>query len=251
VRGIRLVLFFFAGILLAGDGGRSITVSETNKIVPQFVFGRLWKTTVTLVNFDPLSAQVPVEFFADDGSPLRVPLAGIGAVDKITLNVPGNGVYFLETSSDVPQEYVQGWARFNLPFGPKVGGAAVLRQRVEGRPDYEAAIPFASDLAYRSGMVFDNTAGYTTAVALVNPRDTGQINVNVTFRDASGGVLANDAFTLQPRQHTAYVLTLRTPLLANRKGLVEFRVDGAGGFSYMGLVFNSSGPFATMFSMEP
>jgi hypothetical protein len=244
-------LLFLAGSLPAADGGKSITISEGNRILPQLVFGRLWKTTVHLVNMDAFSAQVPVEFFDDSGAPLRVPLVGVGLVDKITVNVPGNGELVLETSSDVNEEFVQGWGRFILPVVPKVGGLAILRQRVAGRPDYEAAIPLSADTAYRSVMVFDNSAGYTTAVAVVNPRDAGLVDVTVTFRDASGNVIGNDAFQLAPRRHMTYTLPGRISSVGGLKGVAEFRSVGAGGFSYMGLLFNSSGPFTTMFTMEP
>jgi hypothetical protein len=244
-------LVVFPCALAASDGRASITLDENNRFLPQLVFGGGWRTTVTLMNFDPFSAPVQVEFFATDGSPLRVPLEGIGTFDRLTVNVAGNGVMFLETPGDATGELAQGWARFHYPSGVKVGGAAILRQSVAGRPDFETAIPFTSDIRIRSGMVFDNTAGYTTAVAMVNPRDRGTIDVVVHFRDSAGGPIVTDAFTLQPREHRAYELRSRTSAIANRRGFAEFRVSGAGGFAYLGLLFNSSGAVTTMFSMAP
>src|SRR4051812_11691135 len=59
----------------------------------------------------------------------------------------------------------QGWAE--LTNAKRIGGVAVFRQRIEGRPDVEAAVPIVPSVR-RFVLPFDDTRGFVTAIALAS-----------------------------------------------------------------------------------
>jgi len=124
-----------------------------------------------------------------------------------------------------------------------VGGLAIFRQRVSGRPDFEAASPLVGNIGSRFLLPFDNTQAFITGIALVNPSDR-QVNVQVSIRDENGVVLATPFVLLPAFGQTAFALPDRFSAAANRRGVIE--VSCATGVSGLGLRFNPSGAFTSL-----
>src|ERR1700747_351230 len=99
--------------------------------------GGQWTTTFTLVNLDSVPAPYALDFYADDGTPLTLGIAGIGAVTTTSGMLPVNGSTVLQTTGGPSLR--RGWAY--LDTTRSVGAQAIFKSQVSGRADYEAAVP--------------------------------------------------------------------------------------------------------------
>ena len=188
-------------------------------VISQFVDGASWKTIVTLVNLDSTPSTYTLKFYADNGTSMVIQTtAGTGSV--ITGTLPVGGSQVIETTGG-KSTLSQGWAL--LQSLNTIGGSAIFRQIVAGRPDYEASLPIVTYVnAKRYVLPFDHTNS-ATGVALVNPLSYTSITVYATFRDEGGTQFLLDSFTLGALQHTAFSLSDRYPQSAGktRRGRVR------------------------------
>ena len=239
----------FCVCVFASGSGRYVGFSSADDVIPHLVFGDTWNTAVTLVNLSNEEAEVPVEFFQQDGEPMLVPIADVGIFSELKVTIPAHGSVTFQTvglSTDSP---TQGWAKLDLTCCQEITGLAVFQQSIAGR-DSEAVVPFASSAADRSGMVFDNTEGFVTGVAMVNPSETSVSTVTMNFRLEDGRRIHLDQFIMDPREHRAFALNAAFPQTRNRKGTIEFIAHG-GGIALLGLRFSPRGTFTSFHSFEP
>jgi hypothetical protein len=201
--------------------------------------GDQWTTTFTLVNLDTVPASYTLNFYADDGSPLTLGIAGIGAVSVTSGVLPVNGSKVLQTTGGPGLR--QGWA--HLDTVQNVVAQAIFKSHVAGRADYEAAVPI--DRGSPSIVIaFDNSGGYFTGVAIANSDSAFQANVTVTFRDPQGVQIGSGTFALQISGHIALLLNQTYPFTEGLTGTVEFTSDN-GSIVGLGLRFNPTGPFTS------
>jgi hypothetical protein len=208
--------------------------------------GGQWTTTFTLVNLDTVPAPYTLDFYADDGSPLTLGLAGIGSVTTTSGVLPVNGSTVIQTTGGPVLS--QGWAY--LDTTQSVGAEAVFKSHVDGRADYEAAV--AIDQGSTSiEIAFDNSGGYFTGVAIANTDSIFPANVTVTVYDPQGVQIGTGSFALQPSGHVSLLLNLSYPITAGLTGTVEFTSDN-GSIVGLGLRFNPTGPFTstTSFTLD-
>jgi hypothetical protein len=201
--------------------------------------GGQWTTTFTLVNLATVPAPYTLTFYADDGSPLTLGLAGIGAVTVTSGVLPVNGSTVLQTTGGPGLR--QGWAY--LDTTQSVGAQAIFKSHVAGRADYEAAVPI--DQGSTSIVIaFDNSGGYFTGVAIANTGNSFAANVTVTFRNPQGVQIGSGIFALPISGHTSLLLNQSYPFTAGLTGTVEFTSDN-GSIVGLGLRFNPTGPFTS------
>ena len=206
--------------------------------------GGQWTTTFTLVNLDTIPAPYTLSFYADDGSPLTLGIAGIGAVSVTSAVLPVNGSTVLETTGGPGLR--QGWAY--LDTTQSVGAQAIFKSHVAGRADYEAAVPI--DQGSTSLLIaFDNSGGYFTGVAIANSDQIFAANVTVTFRNPQGAQIGSGTLALPPSGHTSLLLNQSYPSTAGLTGTVEFTSDN-GSIVGIGLRFNPTGPFTSTTSFS-
>jgi len=207
--------------------------------------GGQWTTTFTLVNLDSVPAPYTLDFYADDGTPLTLGIAGIGAVTTTSGMLPVNGSTVLQTTGGPSLR--QGWAY--LDTTQSVGAQAIFKSQVSGRADYEAAVPIDQG-STNVVIAFDNSGGYFTGVAIANTDSTFPANVTVIFSDPQGVQIGTGNFALQPSGHISLLLNLSYPFTAGLTGTVEFTSDN-GSIVGLGLRFNPTGPFTstTAFSL--
>lgn len=92
-------------------------------------------------------------------------------------------------------------------------------------------------------MLYDNTRGYVTSMAIANPSmDT--IEVDATVKDEDANVLERKKVVLGPFQHRAFALPAQWPSSSNKRGVTEFQSTGWGA-SAMGLLFNPREAFTS------
>src|SRR6185369_3947921 len=70
-------------------------------------------------------------------------------------------------------------------------------------------------------LVFDNTGGFATGVAVSNP-STLAGNITVNIRDEGGNLLQTSTITLPANGHTSFMLPSAYPVTNGLRGSVEF-----------------------------
>ena len=219
----------------------TIAVSPLLSILPQFVFGGFcgngwcsgWYSALYFTNTTNGAVSFPVNFTADNGTPLTVPALG-GA--STTVDIPALGTAIIEAPITLGS-LSQGYATFTLP--PGVWGYGVFRQSVPGRADQEAVVPFATANATSGTLVWDDTA-FVTSVAVANAGPVAA-TIAVTLWDNNGNVVATSTVNLPAGQKTEAALR-SLPGLAGMVGLrgrAQFAAT-SGNVAVLGLRFNSS-----------
>ena len=160
-----------------GTGGGSIAHLASG--------GDGWQTTFVLVNTGANRAQANLSFFADDGSPLPLPLSfpqsGNPEVASVTGADLAPGAMRLVQSSGAPN-LLTGSAQ--LTTNGNISGFVIFRHN-----NQEAVVPMESRSANAYILAFDNTNDTATGVA-INSVSPQAVNVRITIRDDSGGPIS-------------------------------------------------------------
>jgi len=213
-----------------------VVVFTGDRVIPQFVDGGSWKTSVFLVNLENHATSFQMLFFNDDGTDMFVPIVGLGLVRQVTITLDTAGSTEFETSGS-SDNLRQGWALLSQTTSDSVGGMAVFRQSVAGRADQEAVVPIVSQFDSHFVLLFDNTA-FTTAIALANPT-TSRVVIPVSIRNQAGQIIDQRTIGLDAYSHTAFTLPDTWLTTAGRRGAIEFQTSGFG-VAALGLRFSGS-----------
>jgi hypothetical protein len=229
---------FLYGLTLASDySGGSMA---------QLAAGGGWKTTISLLNPGTAAATARLQFFNDSGNPLALPLAFSAGAPEHTSSLvrtlqPGAAL-LMETTTPEGQGTSVGWMRLNGTGN--VTGFAVFRQKI-GDNEQEAVVPLESRDPRTFVLLFDNTSGYATGVAIANnTSETARIGLEI--RDETGRALAYPDVYLPAHGHTSFSLAEKSPAAAGIKGTVLFYKPSGGQISILGLRFNPKGSFTTI-----
>jgi len=215
---------------------KEIVVFGGDRVIPQFVDGGSWKTSMYFVNLENHSVSFQVLFFDDAGNDMVVPIVGQGRVRGLNVTLDTAGSIEFETNGTAP-DLTQGWALLSQTTNDSVGGFAVFSQSIPGRPDQEAVVPIVSQFDNHFVLLFDNTA-FATGIAVANPT-TSSVDIPVTIRNQAGQVIDQRTITLGAYSHTAFVLADVWRSTAGRRGTIEFQTSGFG-VGALGLRFNGS-----------
>ncbi len=215
---------------------KEIVVFPGDRVIPQFVDGGSWKTSMYFVNLENHSVSFQVLFFDDFGNDMVVPIFGQGRVRGLNVTLDTAGSIEFETNGTAP-DLTQGWALLSQTTNDTVGGLAVFRQSIPGRPDQEAVVPIVSQFDNHFVLLFDNTA-FATGIAVANPT-TNSVIIPVTIRNQAGQVIDQRTITLGSYSHSAFVLADIWPATSGRRGTIEFQTSGFG-VGALGLRFNGS-----------
>jgi hypothetical protein len=224
------------GMLFAAGGVRA------QALVAQLADGGGWKTTFFVLNNDTVAHPFTISFNAEDGTALTLPLADGTLSSSATGTVAANGLQIVDTFGSPTGTTAVGWAFVDAD--PHVTGFAVFRQQVPGRPDFEATVPFETQLFQLVNVPFDNRSGFQTAVALVNDGNAAA-SINVTVLDNTGRVVAQEpALSLAAGAHTSFSLATQFPATAGISGILQFSAPSAI-LAGLGLRFNDQGAFTS------
>ena len=222
---------FFFPVTAPGHG------ANPHMALPHFVFGGVWYSAIYLSNTTNSLESVPLTFMDDTGSPLLVPLAGIGSVSsRIVILNPGTTV--LLEALNVGDASTEGWVDISLP--PGVMGYGVLRLVTDGRANQETLIPFVPETSRTAEFSYDDIQ-FTTAVAFLNPSGQ-QTSVTVTAFGDDGDQVGSAQFVLAPHAKSANILTAYTGMAAvlGKRGRVVVSVPH-GAVSVLALRFGGAG----------
>ncbi|HUQ96009.1 MAG TPA: hypothetical protein VM120_30305 [Bryobacteraceae bacterium] len=214
---------------------RSVAVFPGDRVIPQFVDGGSWKTSMFFVNLENRSVSFQVLFFDDDGEDLSVPILGQGVVRGLNVTLDAAGSVTFETAGTAAR-LTQGWALLSQTTNDTVGGMAIFRQSVAGR-EQEAVVPIVSQYNNHFVLLFDNT-NFTTAIALANPTENDVV-IPVNIRNQAGQVIDQRTVRLGSYSHTAFTLPDTWGSTSGRRGAIEFLTSGFG-VAALGLRFSGS-----------
>ncbi len=245
------------GIRLTGNAnGQPVFDKISLDAMPTVIFGSAnqiasgggWKTTLTLLNLSSTQNSVRVVFRGDDGSPLTLPLMvtqqGVSqAVTAVERTVEPGATLLIESEAPASSATVVGWAEV-VSAGP-VSGFAIFRQRgLDGR-DSEGTAPLESSKTSSLILPFDNTTGFATGVALVNPTAQATI-ISATIRDDNGAQIGLEAVSLPAMGHVSFAVADRFSVTSNRRGIIVFESTGGGAVAGLGLRFSPFGTFTSV-----
>jgi hypothetical protein len=228
----------------SGEARRKVAVFPGDNVIPHITDGGAWSSAITLANLDTRTIRVTVLFFRDDGSDLLLPIAGQGNVRgmRVTLDPDTTATF---STAGIASGTTSGWAYIQKEDAmDAVSGFCVFRQRVPGRPDFEAVVPIVSEFDTRAVLIYDNTNSFVTAAAFANP-NLSSANITFTVRSEDGTVLERRTMTLTPYSHTAGTISGTFPSTVGRRGSIELVTSGTFGIGVVGLRFNPSGAFTS------
>jgi len=198
--------------------------------------GNGWQTTFVLVNAGGTAAQAQLKFFADNGSPLSLPLAypqsggGSTVASTVDQTVAAGATLIVQSSAPL-SDPAPTTGSAQLTTTGNVGGFAILRYNPTGQ---EVIVPLENRVAYSYVVAFDNTNGTATGIA-VNTVSTGT-SIAVDIRDDSGAVIGTDQLNLPANGHLAFMLgTDKYPATAGIRGTIEFGSPFPGEIGTVGI----------------
>lgn len=243
----------------ATDGsGASDTESFTLKVIngftragvlSQIASGGGWKTSITLVNPSAFPVNIKVNLLGNDGAPLALPFTGITEpASVIERTIDARGTLLFETASN-SSSTATGWA--DIFSSGEVTGYAIFKQQNHDGIVSEGTVPLERSPTQSFVLPFDNTAGFTTGVALATTSEANSNSVTATIRDEQGASIGNYSLILSGRGHNSFALSDQFGVTTGKRGSVEFRLTSGTGISGIGLRFASNSSFTSIPVAKP
>ncbi|HEY3439621.1 MAG TPA: hypothetical protein VGK29_02670 [Paludibaculum sp.] len=223
---------------------RQTSYRAQDVVFPHLATGGGWETVIVTVNLSKVTLTYNTYYFDQAGNPMPVTLKASNGLlittAATTSSLPPAASLSVPLLDDGTGTKV-GWAAitYDATLG-QVGGFATFRQRVEGRPDFEALVPLSSLVDSRFLMPVDERDGFETALAICNPGTKLTSTVTLQMLDPNGRVIANQTITLAPLQQQAFLIQDKFPTMLGQRGTLY--VGGtATALSALGLRFNTLG----------
>jgi hypothetical protein len=208
--------------------------------LPHVLDGGGWQSTIVLTNSNASAASVTLIFHQDTASggslPWSPPLLEVSSTTGMA--IPGGGSAMYLHTNGTATGLTEGWAEMDADAG--VMGYVVFTNRIPGHQDDEGTAP-AVAATNRILVPYDDSNGFVTAIAIVNPTAADQ-TISVGFRTVDGLVAVSALPTVKAMAHTAFVLSQTFPVIAGHRGLAEF-YSATGNISMIGFRFNPTQSF--------
>ncbi len=226
-----------------GFGNYFGVISPVTKIIPQFVDGGGWTTTLVLTNTTASLATAFLNFYQEtpggDGStqPWRPTFVGESATlpnATPSFRLAGGATIFLQTPGTNPTR-TQGWGQATVSDGVEI--SAIFGTAGGGQGTAPATIAGNHVL-----VPYNNTLGNVTSIAVANPANVPE-TVSVSFQSQSGAI-SRSSLIVPANGHKAFLLPMQFPGTAGRRGLAEFYAAN-GSVSLIGLQYNPANLFTT------
>ena len=243
-------------LLLCGLSVFAITPPPNAAFFSQIVDGGYWKSKIILRNTTTTSKRFRLEFRDAEGRQLPFTFTDGRSNWYIEDTVFSLGTFILDTPG-IDSLTKQGWVRIStidcgsFDGGTNCGagvfgltGTLLFQHTTPGRPPFEATVPLDNN-AESFSMPFDNTQGYVTSIAVLNPFATTGQRIRLTFRDLTGGVVAQSFIDLGPRKQQA-LETTKIKEAIDKRGTLTISSDSGSSIVVLGLLFNPAGAFSTM-----
>jgi len=215
-----------------------LPLSADNLIVPHVVDGAGWQSTIVLTNTtgNPANATLIFHKETTNGNTEAWTPPFVEVISTSGLSVVGGSSMFLHTQGTAA-DLSQGWAELNADAG--IIGYVVFSIR-SGASQNDGTAPIGS-ASGRLLVPYDDTPGFLTGVAIVNPTSTAQ-NISVGFRNSGGTLMGDHALSVPAGGHKSFILSTEFPGIKNHAGLAEF-YSPSGTFSMIALRVNPTNAF--------
>jgi len=250
----RLILIacLFAAVGLAADGNtqpQDAAKVFIGSVVPQIAVGGAWSTEIQVMNarFSDAAESFTIRFVDESGSAMALPVVGQGIQTSVSGVVQPRGAVFFELAGG-PSVLVG----IALAESGTAGGVvmnAVLTQKVNGRPDFQASVPSTDRLGRNFQFPFRNDGPYTTTVAFVSNSDQ---TLTAIARDADGVELCRVGRQMTFGQHVSFLVSdpAWLPCTADTRGVIEIVPAEGGSGTAIAFLFNDQGAFTTQLPFE-
>ena len=168
---------------------------------PQVVDGAGYSTSFILGNPLDSDTTAQLDFFADDGSPLNLPIGGT-STSTWTISLSARGVTRVTTDGTSAGIKV-GWLKVTCPMA--IGGKAILQVLSAGQIISEASIASSLPAAHLMTYVQGSEAA-TTGLAISNPNNA-PVTVSLKLRTVQGAVVATASLNLPALGHISQFVT--------------------------------------------
>jgi hypothetical protein len=216
-------------------------------VLPQIAAGSGWSTEIQVMHarFVDLPESFTINFFDNDGNALSIPVTGLGSVTGVSGVLQPRGAMFFVLDADQSASLREGFA---LIESTTPGGAtmnAVLTQRVDGRPDFQASIPSLDGNGTNFQFPFRNDGASTTTVAFVSSASQA---ITAVARGVDGAELCSQTWQMGAGEHEAFLVSDRLPCSADIRGVLEIVPENSG--VIIAFLFNDFGAFTTQLPFE-
>jgi streptogramin lyase len=233
-------------------------------VFSQVASGAGWKTSLYLINRTSAASEFRVNFWADDGTPLIMPLTvtGNGAVQTLnTARVTGsagpNSTILIESqppahrttregdSTMVPESAcppaicrkfppdLTGWAE--VLSSNTVSGYGVLDYTSPVGVQSEGAIPLDTTTSSALLLPYESSNGFGASVALADlSQNYGAQNTTIVW-DENGNNLSDTVINLAANGRASFTLDDLAPLAAGHRGYVQFTSTAGQGLAGPGI----------------
>jgi hypothetical protein len=137
-----------------------------------------------------------------------------------------------------------GWAQ--LFTTTAVSGWVTYAMSLPSGWQSETAVPVERRSPVSLVLPFDNSADYSTSVAVASSSASGGAVVLVVARDGEGRHLFSDLLQLPIRGHTSFGVAQKYPALSGLRGTLEFQNTRDGTIAVIGMRIHSSGTLAAV-----
>jgi hypothetical protein len=219
-------------------------VRSSGGSIAHIATGNGWQTTFVLVNTGTSAAQANLSFFADNGTPLSLPL---GSTTAPSVNqVIAAGASLIVESAAPLSDPAPTIGSAQLTTNGNVGGFVIFRYNPNGQ---EAAVPLESRNASAYVLAFDNTSQTATGVA-INSVSAQAAIIPVIVRDATGAQIATDTISLPANGHLAFTLGIdKYTATVNLRGTIEFDAPAGAQIGALGIRIPVAHTFTTLPAM--
>ncbi len=220
-------------------------VDASGGSIAHTLFNGGFTNSFTLVNTGTTSATATLNFFANDGSALMVPLflpqTGENlSVTSLSRVMRPNSSLLIQTVGDDSQPSTEGSAQ--LSAGGDVSGFGIFRWT---QFQQEASVPLETRTAAAYILAFDNMGGNSTGLAIANIAASAA-TVTIKIRDDTGALLQTTSLNLAANGHMSFMLPDTYASAVNKRGTVEFDTPAGGRISVIGLRATATGTLTTI-----
>jgi len=198
-----------------------------------------------IVNTGANATQFTMSFFDDAGNPFQAPLwlpqtGTITTTSNLSGSLAAGAILVAETVVEGRLGGISGSAL--LTTTGNVTGFEIFHWIPNGQ---EASVPLETRAPNSFVLVYDNTDGVTTGVALANI-SSAAANLTIHLRDDSGALLLTTSIDLAARGHMSFMLPNNYSLSTGKRGTVEFVVPQDRKISAIGLRATTDGKLTTI-----
>jgi sugar lactone lactonase YvrE len=204
---------------------RQTTNTIVTGVIPHFAAGGNYVTGFYLINKGTAAANFTLNFNADNGVAVAVPIAGGAANTSITGSVPGLGTAYYEIGTSSAPNAISG--SVSILANPSLVVQALIRRQssIDSNVFYEATVPSSAG-AFEVEIGFDDTTFATTSaqiytgIGIANLDTVATASVTCIAKDNNGAVISGAVppLTLVPLGHGA---GYQFPALYGKRGTLD------------------------------